>query len=259
MGPFRLAVGGARAAQLPYGCSEPAHERVPFRRGLSSGDRDPAVRDDGAGRRAEHALGEPPEAPAGSRHAPQRGALGHDLGAEGGERKVEVDAGEMFHSPLAHRYPPAAPCLPWVGEYGGLTWQCPVVHHPPVRALLFDAGIEVTAGRRPDSAKGVCVLTDRDYRAVFEASPEAMLIVDREGVIRDLNPRAVAMFGWSREELEGSSVERLVPMASRNRKHRENYVNSPPSSPMGQAAPRCSEWVRVERLPASLMCRRSLW
>ena len=25
------------------------------------------------------------------------------------------------------------------------------------------------------------------------------------------------------------------------------------------SAPRCSEWVRVERLPASLMCRRSLW
>lgn len=96
---------------------------------------------------------------------------------------------------------------------------------------------KVTAGRRRNSAKGVCVLTDRDYRAVFEASPEAMLIVDREGVIRDLNPRAVAMFGWSREELEGSSVERLVPMASRrrHRKHRENYVNSPPSSPMRQA------------------------
>lgn len=81
------------------------------------------------------------------------------------------------------------------------------------------------------------MLTDRDYGAVFEASPVAMLIVDREGVIRDLNPRAVAMFGWGREELEGSPVERLVPMASRSRhsRHREDYVKSPRPSPMGQA------------------------
>ena len=35
------------------------------------------------------------------------------------------------------------------------------------------------------------MLTDRDYRAVFEASPDAMLIVDPEGVIRDLNPQAL--------------------------------------------------------------------
>ncbi|WP_419167872.1 PAS domain S-box protein [Candidatus Palauibacter sp.] len=55
------------------------------------------------------------------------------------------------------------------------------------------------------------MLTERDYRAVFEASPDAMLIVDAEGTIRDLNPRAVAMFGWSREEMDGSPVERLVP------------------------------------------------
>jgi len=102
--------------------------------------------------------------------------------------------------------------------------------------LLFDTGIEAVAVRRPDSPKGVCVLTDRDYRAVFEASPDAMLIVDWEGMIRDLNPQAVAMFGWSREELEGSPVERLVPVASRSRhrKHRESYVDSPRPRPMGQ-------------------------
>jgi len=80
------------------------------------------------------------------------------------------------------------------------------------------------------------LLTDRDYRAVFEASPDAMLIVDWEGMIRDLNPQAVAMFGWSREEMEGSPVERLVPVASRSRhrQHRDNYVRSPRPRPMGQ-------------------------
>ena len=36
------------------------------------------------------------------------------------------------------------------------------------------------------------VLTDRDYRAGFEASPDATLVVDSEGVIRDLNPQGLS-------------------------------------------------------------------
>ncbi len=55
------------------------------------------------------------------------------------------------------------------------------------------------------------MLKQRDYTAVFDASPDAMLVVDADGVIQDLNRQAVAMFGWSREELEGSQVERLIP------------------------------------------------
>ena len=80
------------------------------------------------------------------------------------------------------------------------------------------------------------MLTDRDYRAVFEASPDAMLVVDSEGVIRDLNPQALAMFGWSREEMEGSGVERLVPAASRSRhkQHRLRYSRAPQPRPMGR-------------------------
>ena len=80
------------------------------------------------------------------------------------------------------------------------------------------------------------MLTDRDYRAVFEASPDAMLIVDSGGVIRDLNPQASVMFGWSREEMKGSRVERLVPAASRgrHRQHRRHYSEAPQVRPMGQ-------------------------
>jgi len=80
------------------------------------------------------------------------------------------------------------------------------------------------------------LLTDRDYRTVFEASPDAMLVVDSEGVIRDLNPQALSMFGWSREEMQGSGVERLVPPASRSRheRHRLRYARAPRPRPMGQ-------------------------
>ena len=80
------------------------------------------------------------------------------------------------------------------------------------------------------------MLTDRDYRAVFEASPDATLIVDSDGVIRDVNPQALAMFDWSREEIEGSRVERLIPAASRSRheRHRLRYGQAPRARPMGQ-------------------------
>ena len=44
------------------------------------------------------------------------------------------------------------------------------------------------------------------------------------------------MFGWSREEMEGSGVERLVPAASRRRheRHRLRYPEAPRPRPMGQ-------------------------
>ena len=80
------------------------------------------------------------------------------------------------------------------------------------------------------------MLKRRDYTAVFDASPDAMLVVDADGVIRDLNRQAVEMFGWSREELEDTEVERLVPAArrGRHRRHRRRYGEAPELRPMGE-------------------------
>ncbi|MYA63571.1 MAG: PAS domain S-box protein [Gemmatimonadetes bacterium] len=80
------------------------------------------------------------------------------------------------------------------------------------------------------------MLNQNDYTAVFDASPDAMLVVDADGVIRDLNRQAVTMFGWSRQELEGCEVERLIPGASRgrHRRHRRRYGESPRTRPMGE-------------------------
>ena len=83
---------------------------------------------------------------------------------------------------------------------------------------------------------GLSLFSDRDYRAVFEASPDATLVVDSDGVIRALNPQALSMFGWSREEIEGWDVERLVPAADRgrHRDHRLRYTEAPRTRPMGR-------------------------
>jgi len=68
-----------------------------------------------------------------------------------------------------------------------------------------------------------------DFRAVFRASPDAMLLVGADGLLRDANPEAETMFGWSREELVGESVEILVPaeLRDRHRRHREVYTANP--------------------------------
>ncbi len=79
------------------------------------------------------------------------------------------------------------------------------------------------------------MLTADQYRAVFEASPDGLLIFDAEGVVRDVNPQVEALFGWAREELLGENVEMLVPrgLRQRHRQHREGYARSPHARPMG--------------------------
>lgn len=96
-----------------------------------------------------------------------------------------------------------------------------------------------SAGARrlgPKDREELDLLDQRDYTAVFEASPDAMLVIDAHGRIQDLNRQALAMFGYDRDEIEGSPVERLVPEASRDRhrSHRQRYSEAPRPRPMGQ-------------------------
>jgi PAS domain S-box-containing protein len=79
------------------------------------------------------------------------------------------------------------------------------------------------------------VLSAEEYRAVFEASPDGIMVVDGEGVIRDLNPQVESLFGFAREELVGERVEMLVPEAFRSahREHRKRFVRNPHARPMG--------------------------
>jgi len=73
------------------------------------------------------------------------------------------------------------------------------------------------------------------YRAVFDSAPDAILLVDSQGVIRDMNPQASRLLGYPHHELVGSLVERVVPTGSRNahRAERARYMSHPRSRPMG--------------------------
>src|SRR5581483_4918334 len=54
------------------------------------------------------------------------------------------------------------------------------------------------------------------HRAVLETAHDAFVAIDAAGVIRDWNPQAEAVFGWSRAEALGRSLAELViPLETR--------------------------------------------
>lgn len=79
------------------------------------------------------------------------------------------------------------------------------------------------------------MLSADEYRAVFEASPDGIVVVDGGGVIRDVNPHVETLFGWAREELVGETVEMLIPKVFRtaHHEHRTRFVRNPHTRAMG--------------------------
>jgi PAS domain S-box-containing protein len=55
------------------------------------------------------------------------------------------------------------------------------------------------------------------FRSLFAAYPDALLLVDLQGVISLANPAALELFGYSADELVGLTVDALVPDAIRPR------------------------------------------
>ncbi len=73
------------------------------------------------------------------------------------------------------------------------------------------------------------------FALAVESAPNAMVMVDRRGRIALVNSQAIKMFGYSREELTGQSVEVLIPERFRggHPKHRKEFSFNPRARPMG--------------------------
>jgi PAS domain S-box-containing protein len=76
------------------------------------------------------------------------------------------------------------------------------------------------------------------FHGIFEASPDALVVVDRAGRIVRLNSQAEQMFGSAREELIGQPVEVLMPerCAVLHEQLRAGYFVAPRLRPMGAGA-----------------------
>jgi len=85
------------------------------------------------------------------------------------------------------------------------------------------------------SGKPMLVDSNVLFEKLFEFSPDAVLVVDREGAVLRANQQAETMFGHPRAELIGQPVERLLPerFGSGHPRHRDAYATQPHTWPMG--------------------------
>jgi PAS domain S-box-containing protein len=77
--------------------------------------------------------------------------------------------------------------------------------------------------------------SDSVYRALFEASPDALLLVGAGGRILLCSPMASVLLGYDIDTLQGMQVDQLVPDAIRPKhaSYRQGYSQQPRSRPMG--------------------------
>jgi PAS domain S-box-containing protein len=139
--------------------------------------------------------------------------------------------------------------------------------HPPHRAIFFGeppvrsmgSGLELL-GRRKDGTEFPIEISlsrfesehemlvssairdiserkkaEEKFRDLLEAAPDAMVIVNQEGRVVLINAQAERVFGYSRQELVGQSVELLVPerFQRSHLKHRDDYFGDPRPRAMG--------------------------
>lgn len=102
----------------------------------------------------------------------------------------------------------------------------------PPAVLPFQS---LRCGMLPIALLQCVMLADTLLREVLDASPDAILVVDDGGVIRDANERAATMFEWDRGDLVGRNVDLLVPFQHRTRhaELRAGYMLQPRARPMG--------------------------
>jgi len=73
------------------------------------------------------------------------------------------------------------------------------------------------------------------FEAMLQASPDGLIVIDVDGKIELASPAAERLFGYRAEEIEGRSVEFLIPEDRRplHARHRASYLKEPEDRPMG--------------------------
>src|SRR5258708_18369875 len=73
-------------------------------------------------------------------------------------------------------------------------------------------------------------------RGYFESSVEGIVTTDSGGLIHQVNPRGLALFGYHQLELVGQPLESLLPprFRERHQSHRSTFFSAPSSRLMGR-------------------------
>lgn len=126
-------------------------------------------------------------------------------------------------------------------------WTAPLLDERGRIVAKLAISADITEQHRAEQEFVRLVKSERDaserahsmdrFRELLEAAPDAIIEVDAEGTIVLLNTATEQLFGYSREELLGLSVDCLVPDQVRERHagHRARYAANPTTRPMGSS------------------------
>jgi PAS domain S-box-containing protein len=89
------------------------------------------------------------------------------------------------------------------------------------------------------SSDGPSDLGAEVYRKLIEVAPDAMLLLNAEGRITLANLQMERLFGYTKRELLGQSIELLIPERVRetHARHRTRFFQAPTVRPMGLGLP----------------------
>src|SRR6201981_2290235 len=78
-------------------------------------------------------------------------------------------------------------------------------------------------------------MTDFLSNEFVETFPDALVAVEGDGTITQINTQAEELFGYRRDELLGQKIEMLVPERYRraHQGHREDFAHNPQTRRMG--------------------------
>jgi PAS domain S-box-containing protein len=76
---------------------------------------------------------------------------------------------------------------------------------------------------------------ENKFRKLLDSAPDAIVIANRDGVVRLVNAQTEKMFQYDREEMVGKKVEMLIPeqFSSHHAAHREGFFANPKVRSMG--------------------------
>ena len=108
-----------------------------------------------------------------------------------------------------------------------------------VRWITRRAHVEFDGDGKPACERGILLditerkLAEERFRVIVEAAPSGIIMVNTEGRITLVNARVEALFGYTRDELVGQTVEMLVPerFRSQNVSDLRSYVSDAQGRP----------------------------
>ena len=102
--------------------------------------------------------------------------------------------------------------------------------------LALLSGLIAYQGERRRQNEAMIRSNETRFRSLLDSAPDALVIVDKHGHIILTNIQAENWFGYSREELLGQPVEKLVPERFREAHipDRDHYLSAPSTRAMGR-------------------------